>query len=128
MWSCAWVLDENLPAFLEPKKCHFVIDCLPDECAMLENGKQVMKQVVQMWVDPGYPNAWQEPAARWAMEFYGLNFQLPTLVRFGNEKGIFVMPSILSPDNKWHYAMSGVSLDRESFNAEFKDTPRNYVP
>lgn len=66
-WSCRWLLGVDTGDMPRPDHCHYVIDPIPDFVRMVnqETGElQVNVEVVQVWLDPGFPDAHRDPALR----------------------------------------------------------------
>jgi len=65
MWNCRWLVNDDTADLSRPDRSHYVIDIAPDFVTITEDDKpNRIMQVVQIWVDAAYPNAWREPALR----------------------------------------------------------------
>ena len=58
-------------------------------------------QVVQIWVDPKFPDAHRDPALRAYLERRAEE-NIIGLVRWDDEKAIALFPPALSADGQWH--------------------------
>jgi hypothetical protein len=102
-WSCMWLVSDH-PDELKPNRSHVVFDILPD----VVNTEEGAKGVVQLWVDPGYPDAHRAPAVRRVIEGIGTVEGMPTLARIG-ARGLLIVPPCLN---------GGVWLERETVLAK----------
>jgi hypothetical protein len=94
-WSCRWLTgDEDLGDMRRPDRCHYVVDILAD-FVTTEEGEHV--PVIQVWGDERYPDAHRDPALRAFLE----KIEMPALVRFNNERGLFIVPPCRSRDGVW---------------------------
>lgn len=66
MWSCRWLLNDGTNALPRPDRAHYVIDMMPDylTATLKESGATEHVQVIQIWLDPDYPDAHQDPRLR----------------------------------------------------------------
>src|SRR5262245_1944475 len=64
LWSCAWLTGAETGA--RPDRSHVVVDILPDFVTLENNesGERQTVPVVQVWIDPSYPDAHRDPAIR----------------------------------------------------------------
>jgi hypothetical protein len=94
LWSCRWLLDSNTAALRRPDRSHYVIDSVPD--FVEANG--VALEVIQVWVDPDYPDAHQDPGLRDFIERHAT----PALIRFNEYEGMLIVPPSCASDKAWH--------------------------
>jgi hypothetical protein len=109
LWSCRWLVQpEETAGLLRPDRSHYVVDLIPDFVTLrnLETGEVNPVQVVQIWVDPKYPDAWREPALRGYLLKQGEQ-RVAALIRFDNATAIAVFPPNMAPDNEWHEMPGG---------------------
>jgi hypothetical protein len=101
-----------------PDRSHYVIDLVPDFVTAVDNetGARINVEVVQIWCDPDYPQAWRDPALLAYIERRGAEGK-GTLIRYGSSAGITVFPPTLSPDRVWHYWQSNIAT-KEHTGAE----------
>ncbi len=55
-WSCAWLSVAGTEDLPRPDKCHYIVDTYVTSFELSEYG---FMQAVQIWLDPGYPEAWR---------------------------------------------------------------------
>ena len=68
VWNCRWLVDDDTSPFglRRPDHVHYVIDVMPDFVRVTEpsSGRQEDQSVMQVWVDPQFPEAHRDPALR----------------------------------------------------------------
>lgn len=114
LWSCQWVANKELPRELRrPDRVHYVIDMMPDFTTHVDNetGESTDIPVVQIWCDPGHPDAHRDPALRaWLDAVHRC-----ALVRFDSRRAIFLAPPSVNADGTWYEHVG---------NCETQHTPR----
>jgi hypothetical protein len=108
MWNCRWLVNNDTADLRRPDRSHYVIDLTPDYITIRNNetGERQHIQVVQIWVDPKFPDAHRDPALRAYLERRGKE-NIVALVRWSNVKGMVLVPPELSADGKWHEERTG---------------------
>lgn len=98
-WSCMWLGDPRATAALaRPDHAKYVVDEGADVIKL--NGEPL--GVMQVWVDPGYPNAWRSDEALKALMLkMARAAKLGTIVRHGNDGAFVVLPPPVSPSGEW---------------------------
>lgn len=109
LWSCRWLVEDDTAELSRPDRSHYVIDIMPDFVTLRDDatGKTEQIQVVQIWVDPRYPDAHRDPALRAYLERRAKE-NIIGLVRWDNERGMALFPPELSADGQWHEKGSNV--------------------
>jgi hypothetical protein len=104
LWNCRWLVEDDTAELRRPDRTHYVIDLVPDfvTAENKETGKRLDVEVVQVWCDPDYPDAWRDPALLAYIERRGAEGK-GALIRFSETRGMTVFPPTLSPDGQWHY-------------------------
>jgi Putative zinc- or iron-chelating domain len=97
MWSCRWLLNDDTAELSRPDRAHYVIDVTPD--FVTGDGDPI--PVIQVWVDPDYPNAHEDPALRDYLERRGKE-GYGALIRYDASEAFFLVPPSLSDDGRWH--------------------------
>jgi hypothetical protein len=65
MWSCLWLLNSDTADLPRPDRSHYVIDMSPDFIRTTkESGETIIIPVIQVWIDPDYPDAHRDPRLR----------------------------------------------------------------
>ena len=101
LWSCRWLLGDDTGQ--RPDRAGYVVDMMPDFVTSVEDetGQHKRWPVNQVWVDPARPNAHKAPALRRWVEKQGQANGMGTVVRWGNDDGMLLMPPCLTSDGKW---------------------------
>ena len=108
-WNCRWLVNDDTADLRRPDRSHYVIDVTPDYLTVRndETGERQHVQIVQIWVDPKFPDAHRDPALRAYLERRAKDNVLG-LVRWGNRKGMAIFPPTLSHDRQWHEVGAGM--------------------
>ena len=107
VWSCRWLVDPATASLHRPDRSHYVIDVMPDMIGIDENGVTRDCMVVQVWVDPNFPNAHRDPALRRYLEALAETDRMPALVRCGSVGLVLIAPS-LNTSGEWQEIRSQV--------------------
>jgi ribosomal protein S18 acetylase RimI-like enzyme len=112
-WNCRWLVNDDTADLSRPDRAHYVIDIVPDyvTCIDNESGEHMTIEVVQIWVDPDYREAWRDPALLAFLDRRGKEGKI-ALLRFDARDGITLFPPSMSPDGEWH-EVAGQAVDRE---------------
>ena len=95
-WSCGWLAGF---AFPRPDHCHYVVDSVTDTIAADRPGEpRQYFDVLQVWVDPAYPDAWR---CEQLMRFLEAK-RLPAIVRFDERMAFTLWPPCFGDDGAWH--------------------------
>jgi len=115
LWSCAWLTGSF--SGRRPDRAHYVIDILPDFVELRDNttGKLTVVPVVQVWCDPGFPDAHRDPDLRAYLETRGRD-GVAALVRWSNREAIGLFPPSMSADGCWHEMPGGTLLPEHTFD------------
>jgi hypothetical protein len=102
-WNCRWLINDDAGDLQRPDRCHYVIDIIPDFITGIDNasGRQYRIPVVQIWIDPRFPDAHEDPALRaWIVR----QEHFAALVRFNDRDAIFLLPPHMSDTGEWEVA------------------------
>lgn len=96
-----WLIGthENQPLDLpRPDRSHYVIDTVPDIVRVRndETGESTQYDVMQIWVDPKFPDAWQDKALLDLLET-----GIIALIRYDSSNGFALCPPSRSGTGKW---------------------------
>jgi len=115
-WSCRWVSDrtatEGMP---RPDRAHYVIDIVPDHIDLMADestGETRRVNVVTVWCDPAYRDAWRAPELRAFMLRMAEQWQLATTVRWNSSDALVVFPPPFDKAGQWH-EVRGVGVRRD---------------
>jgi hypothetical protein len=103
-WNCQWLADPETRELRRPDRSHYVIDVMPDYVGhqTIATGEVQNVPVMQVWIDPDYPDAHRDPALRRYMVHVAETRQQATIVRYGNQRGRVIFPPSLASDGEWH--------------------------
>jgi hypothetical protein len=102
-WSCMWLVgtEDGAPLDLRrPDHVHYVIDISPDVVRARDNqtGEVVGESIVmQIWVDPKFPDAWQDPDLLDMLE----RGNIRALIRYSESEAFGLFPPGSTTSGKW---------------------------
>jgi hypothetical protein len=105
LWSCRWLVGQGVidDGIGRPDRVHYVIDIMPDYVTGMDrDGNKQAFEVVQIWVDPRYPDAHRDPALRAWLE----RIRTAGLVRLNAYDAFAIFPPSCSYDRQWHEVAS----------------------
>jgi hypothetical protein len=92
-WSCRWLADPETAGMPRPDRCHYVIDLVLDYItAITDDGKETEVPVLQVWVDPAFPEAHRAPELRAYMLQMAAKHRLATIVRYDSRRAFMIFP------------------------------------
>jgi hypothetical protein len=102
-WSCRWLVEDDTEGLARPDRAHYVIDLVPDYVTAKphDGSASVDIPMIQIWVDPKFPDAHRDPALRAYIQRQGEKGQ-GAIIRFSESKAIALFPPSLSQDGQWH--------------------------
>lgn len=113
-WSCRWLLGNDTADIPRPDRAHYVIDPIPDFVRMVNNETgelQVNIEVVQVWLDPDYPDAHEDPALRRYI-LRRATEGTATLIRLNGGDAFAIFAPPLTGDGTWR-VMRGGTVERQ---------------
>jgi hypothetical protein len=112
LWNCRWLVNDAGDT-KRPDRSHAVIDIMPDYIKARDDVTGEIDEilVVQIWIDPRYPDAHKDPALR---EWLDRNQEI-ALVRYSAENAIILFPP--SRNREW--------MVKSSINCESAHTPED---
>jgi hypothetical protein len=113
LWNCRWLVNDDADELSRPDRSHYVIDVMPDFVTLQDNATGALQniQVVQIWIDPKYPDAHRDPALRrWL--FRRAQKGIAAIVRFNAKDALTLFAPPFDKDGEWHEITSGVSTGR----------------
>jgi hypothetical protein len=119
---CRWLADPAAAGMPRPDRAHYVMD--PDQDTILmtyDDGETQPVCVLQVWVDPAFPDAWDTPPLRAYMLHLAEKFQMATIIRFSAGKAMTVFPPPIAHDRQWHYETSGVMKTKDEIRARLAE-------
>lgn len=127
-WSCRWLAnDDGLmnEIMKRPDECHYVIDPTPDTIVLTPKGStnKVVMPIVQVWVDPAFPDAHKDHALRAYLYRKSLD-GFAALIRYSEQEG-FALFSPHFTGHDWFEHRAGVHETRESYNKVLREAEGN---
>jgi len=91
-WSCGWLADPTTAGLSRPDRAHYCIDIVPDYVRFIPTGggEVVPVPVVQVWCDPSFPHAHEDPALRSYLAGVAERHGMAALIRF-SERDAFTL-------------------------------------
>jgi hypothetical protein len=99
-WNCGWLGGvEDTADLARPDRSHYVIDVMPDYIKASDDitGEITEVPVVQIWIDPKYPDAHKDPALRAWLD----RNKLIALVRYSGEDAVVLFPPSRMANRQW---------------------------
>lgn len=104
-WSCMWLIgvegeDKHPVPISRPDRSHYVVDQVPDLVRVRDDatGKIIEElTVMQIWVDPLYPDAWQDSDLLDMLERAGV----VGLIRYSSSEAFSIFPPSRTSTGKW---------------------------
>jgi hypothetical protein len=106
VWTCRWLAGDDTAELRRPDRSHYVIDLVPDFVELEQEGHRLKVPVVQVWLDPDYPDAWRDPALLAWLERRAAEGKA-CLVRTSSHEAFSVFAPALSNDGQWHEVRHG---------------------
>jgi len=109
IWACRWLAgEEETRGMRRPDRSHYVIDAFPDTMRLVgnESGEVHEYDAIQIWIDPAFPEAKDDPELRAYMLKMAQDHGMPTLLRWSSRDATAVFPPPLSSDGEWHQQTS----------------------
>ena len=120
LWNCRWLTGDDSADLKRPDRSHYVVDIMPDFVVVREDGVEDRTiPVLQVWVDPAYPEAWRDPRLMEYIARRGEEEGMAALIRFGSEKAINVFPPALTGAD-WHIRTDGQMHDKTHTPDDFE--------
>ena len=109
LWSCQWLMDADTINMSRPDQVHYVIDVTPDYVDARDNETGAMKRipVLQIWVDPDYPDAHRDPALRDYLAMRGARDGVAALVRYDSSKAVALLPPSMVQERQFREVSDG---------------------
>lgn len=120
LWNCRWLVEADTADLARPDRSHYVVDVMPDYVrGTTEAGESFEIPVVQIWVDPTYPDAHRDPALRAYLERRAEE-GIAALIRYSAHDGFSLIAPALAGDGQWHEVArpAGMPVDPEHSAAD----------
>lgn len=100
LWACIW-LREPQAKLPRPDRAHYVIDPFLDFIELDYPGGRDRLDVVQVWVDPKYPDAHRDPALREYLAGRAERLNQAALVRFDETQALALFAPAFTSNGEW---------------------------
>jgi hypothetical protein len=119
VFACRWLADRETAGMPRPDRAHYVIDVASDYVEAVEEatGKRTRIGVVQVWIDPAYPDAYRTPELTAYMLHIATTYRMATIIRQNSREAFTVFPPPLSSDGQWH-EITGNIVTRDADDAQ----------
>lgn len=99
LWNCRWIVNDDTADLSRPDRVHYVIDMAPDYVVLRDDntGQQMNEEVIQVWVDPAFPDAHEDPGLRRYLDRQAK----PALLRYNSTKASLLVPPSLTGEGWW---------------------------
>jgi hypothetical protein len=114
VWNCRWLAGDDVGP--RPDHARFVVDIMPDYITVVPNdgGEKLPVAVIQVWIDPRFPDAHRHPKLRAFLE----RERMPALIRLNSSEGFVIAPPNINADRTWYEGKSHMMREREHTPAE----------
>jgi hypothetical protein len=108
IWACRWLTSDDTADMRRPDRTHYVIDVMPDFLELENNdtGERQKVPVIQVWLDPKYPDAHEDPELRAYIERRARE-GYACLVRTSEREAFSIFAPSLADDGEWHVIRHG---------------------
>jgi hypothetical protein len=108
VWNCRWLINDDADDLRRPDRSHYVIDIMPDFVTLVddETGARTNVEVVQIWVDPDFPDTHRNPELRAYIERRGQD-GIAAIIRYSEMRAMTIFPPSMSQDGQWHEITHG---------------------
>ena len=119
-FACRWLADRETAGLPRPDRAHYVIDITADHIRAIphDGGEPQVIPVIQIWVDPAFPDAWRTPELRAYMLRLAEERRMATIIRFDSERAISVFPPPITDDHQWHEVTDHKIVARDAHERE----------
>jgi hypothetical protein len=100
LWNCRWLLNDDTNNLARPDRSHYVIDIVPDSIIAQDGDRMFEIQTVQIWCDPNFPDAHQDPRLRQYLLRRGEE-GIVGQVRYNEYDAIIIIPPNMNLEKQW---------------------------
>jgi Putative zinc- or iron-chelating domain len=102
-WNCRWLVNDDTGDLSRPDRSHYVIDVSPDYVTSSDGqGRKQVIPVVQIWVDPDYPDVYRTDQALRAYLVRRAHKGWGALIRMDAREAFFVCAPPMTVDGQWY--------------------------
>ena len=114
-WSCRWLTGHDTEDLHRPDHTHYVVDISPDFVKVDltgGNNADTVVPVVQVWLDPDYPDAHRDPALRAFLVRRAEQEGMAALIRLNNRVAFFLAAPSMSQTGDW-FEKHSATIEKE---------------
>jgi hypothetical protein len=111
IWNCRWLVEDDTAELPRPDRAHYVIDIMPDFITWAVDDERHNVEVVQIWIDPKWPNAHHDLALRRYLLRRGEEGKV-ALIRLNSKEAFTLIPPNMASDQQWHEVYANVPSER----------------
>ena len=103
LWSCQWLIGgEHTETLRRPDRGRYVVDIIPEYVTLRphDGGPKQQAPVVQVWLDPRYPDAWRDPGLLAYLDQRSKQ-GFAALLRTSSHQASVLIPPRLSGQAEW---------------------------
>jgi hypothetical protein len=95
LWTCRWLYQDDTADLSRPDRSHYVLDIMPDFITATDDSGTFDIEIIQIWVDPKYPDAHHDPALRAYLAEQGKR-NVAGLIRYGETEAFVLVPPAMT--------------------------------
>jgi putative zinc- or iron-chelating protein len=101
LWNCRWLVNDDTAELRRPDRSHYVIDIMPDFVTLTEEGHESANvEVIQIWVDRKFPDAYKDPALLAYLERRGKE-GIAAIIRYSGDQAFIMFPPAMTKSGKF---------------------------
>lgn len=115
-WSCRWLAaTEETAGMARPDRAHYCIDPLFDEIRLVppDGGEPITMSVLQVWIDPAFPQAKDDPALRAYLARMAEEHHVAAILRWSTRDATVLFAPSLNADGTWHEQTTNLTISPE---------------
>lgn len=109
LWNCRWLVNDDMADLSRPDRSHYVVDIMPDFIGAQDDETGEVKEVpvVQVWCDPGFPDAHEDPPLRAWLDRH----EAVALIRYSDHDAFVLFPPSRMANRQWLERRSKTAVD-----------------
>ena len=114
LWNCRWLTGVDTGDLRRPDRSHYVLDIMPDFITLSEDGRESSNvEIVQVWVDPAYPDAYKDPALLDYLRRRGEE-GIAALIRYSGRDAFVLFPPAMTGSGEFVEHRTGMRRDEHT--------------
>ena len=110
LWNCRWLVNDDTAELRRPDRSHYVLDIMPDFITITDDDDPDHKsnvEIVQVWVDPKFPDAYKDPALLDYLRRRGEE-GIAALIRYSARVAFVLFPPAMTGSGEFVEHRSGI--------------------